>query len=139
MKIKAAGQEVYVYTGGEEHKPGCDNIVFIHGAGMNHTVWTLMARYWAKAGLNVAALDLQGHGLSDGEPLASIEQNAEFVSAVVEQLGLTDSVNIVGHSMGSLVALETASLLPNVKRLAMLGTAVPMVVGEPLLLSLIHI
>jgi len=133
MKITAAGQEVYVYTGGEEHKPGRDNIVFIHGAGMNHTVWTLLARYWAKAGLNVVALDLRGHGLSIGEPLASIQQNAEFVSEVVEQLGLAGSLSIVGHSMGSLVALETAALLPNTERLAMLGTAVPMVVGEPLL------
>ena len=133
MKITSAGQEVFVYTGGEEHLPGRESIVFIHGAGMNHTVWTLMARYWAKAGFNVAALDLRGHGLSGGEALASIKQNAEFVSEVVAQLGLTDSINIVGHSMGSLVALEAAALLPNLKRLAMLGTAVPMVVGDPLL------
>ena len=133
MKIQAAGNEVYVYTGGEEHKPGRDNIVFIHGSGMNHTVWTLLARFWAKAGLNVVALDLSGHGLSGGEPLASIEQNAEFVSEVVQQLGVTGPVNIVGHSMGSLVALETAALVPEVVRLAMLGTAVPMVVGDPLL------
>ena len=133
MKIQCAGQEVYVYTGGELHQSGRDSIVFIHGSGMNHTVWTLMARYWAKAGYNVVALDLPGHGLSGGQALASIEQNAEFVSEVVSQLDLADSVHVVGHSMGSLVALETASLLPNVKRLAMLGTAVPMVVGDPLL------
>lgn len=133
MKINAAGLEVYVYTGGEAHKPDSEAIVLIHGAGMNHTVWTLLARYWAKAGYNVVALDLPGHGLSSGEPLASIEENAEFVSAVVAELNLTDAVAVVGHSMGSLVALETALRLKNTRRLAMLGTAVPMVVGDPLL------
>jgi len=133
MKIEAAGAEVYVYTGGEAHKPDNEAIVFIHGAGMNHTVWTLLARYWAKAGYNVVALDLPGHGLTSGEPLASIEENAEFVNAVMTELKLTDSVTVVGHSMGSLVALETALRLKNTRRLAMLGTAVPMVVGDPLL------
>lgn len=133
MRINHAGIEVYVYTGGEEHVPGKDTVVFIHGAGMNHTVWTLLARYWAKAGYNVAALDLPGHGLSGGDALTSIEDNAEFVSGVVQKLGLDDSVCVVGHSMGSLVALETAVMLKGLQRLAMLGTAVPMGVGAPLL------
>ena len=67
MKIKHDGHDVYIYTGGEEHKPERKSIVFIHGAGMNHTVWTLLARYWAKSGYNVAAIDLPAHGLTGGD------------------------------------------------------------------------
>jgi len=133
MKVKHKGAEVYIYTGGEEHKPGQDTIVFIHGAAMNHTVWTLLSRYWAKASYNVVALDLPGHGLSGGDALPSIEQNADFVCDVIKGLGLDDSVCVVGHSMGSLVALESTIRLPATKCLAMLGTTVPMRVGEPLL------
>lgn len=133
MKIKHDGREVYVYTGGEQHKAGQQAMVFIHGAGMDHTVWTLLARYWAKAGYNVAAVDLPGHGLSSGNPLPTIEQNAEFVVDVINELKLTDEANIVGHSMGSLVALETAGQLGSCRCLAMLGTTVPMRVGAPLL------
>jgi len=133
MRIEYNDHEVYVYTGGEDHKPAQESVVFIHGAGMNHTVWTLLARYWAKAGYNVAAIDLPGHGLSGGSALTTIEKNAAFICGVIDQLQLTDNLNIVGHSMGSLVALEAASITKSTKCLAMLGTTIPMVVGAPLL------
>ncbi len=133
MKIKHDNRDVYIYTGGEDYKPGRESVVFVHGAGMNHTVWTLLARYWAKAGYNVAAIDLPGHGLSGGDPAKSIEQNAAFICGVINELKLSEKVNLVGHSMGSLVALEAATALQSIKSLAMLGTTVPMAVGAPLL------
>jgi len=126
-------QEVYFYTGGESHAPGRDTVVFVHGAGMDHTVWTLYSRYWAKAGYNVLTIDLPGHGLSSGEPLQSIEDCGDFVSGFVQHMELAEKVYMVGHSMGSLVALESAARLPGTVKLAMLGTSVPMVVGEALL------
>ena len=133
MRVGYQGQEVYLYTGGEPHKPGLDTILFIHGAAMDHTVWTLFSRYWAKAGYNVAAIDLSGHGLSGGQVLSGIEQNAEFICGLMEQLELTHSIYVVGHSMGSLIALECAVRFQNIRRLVMLGTAVPMGVGDALL------
>lgn len=133
MKIIYDDREVYVYTGGEDHKPGRESVVFIHGSGMDHTVWTLFARYWAKAGYNVAVIDLPGHGLTRGKPAQSIEENAAFICGVLREMNLTESVNLVGHSMGSLVALEAAAALPATRCLAMLGTTVPMSVGTPLL------
>ena len=48
------------------------DVVLVHGAGMDRTVWTLQARYLAHHGRNVLALDLPGHGRSGGAPLASI-------------------------------------------------------------------
>ncbi len=133
MRVNNLGYEVYFYTGGAEHKSGQDTMVFIHGAALDHTVWILFSRYWAKAGYNVVAIDLPGHGLTGGDVLQSIEQNAEFVVGFLDQLQLAESVCLVGHSMGSLVALDAAARLPGMKRLAMLGTSVPMGVGDVLL------
>jgi len=133
MKLDYQGNKIYFYTGGEDHQSQRETMVFIHGAAMDHTVWTLYTRYWAKAGYNVVALDLPGHGLSGGEVPATIEQNAEFVCGFIKELNLDNAVTVVGHSMGSLVALECASQLSGLKRLIMLGTAVPMGVGDALL------
>jgi len=96
-------------------------------------VWTLYARYWAKAGYNVVALDLPGHGLSKGDVLKTVEENAVFVCGLLKDLKLDHAVTVVGHSMGSLIALECASQLSGLQRLLMLGTAVPMGVGDALL------
>jgi len=133
MKVEYQGNQTYLYTGGEEHHSQRETLVFIHGAAMDHTVWTLYARYWAKAGYNVVALDLPGHGLSKGDVLKTIEENAVFVCGLLEDLKLDHAVTIVGHSMGSLIALECASRLSGLRRLLMLGTAVPMGVSDALL------
>lgn len=133
MMVDVEGQPTYVYTGGEKHRPDAPGVVFIHGAAMDHTVWILYSRYWAKAGFNVLSIDLPGHGQSQGQPLGTIEQNAEFVSALLRQMNMTENLHLVGHSMGSLIALECAALIEGTVRLAMLGTAFPMSVGKPLL------
>jgi pimeloyl-ACP methyl ester carboxylesterase len=133
MRVAIDGLSVFANTGGEPHTPGAPTIVFIHGAAMDHTAWTLLARYWAKAGYNVAAIDLPGHGLSEGQPLTSIEQNAEFVAQLLTELDLLHDLVLVGHSMGSLIALECAAAISQTRVLAMLGTALPMAVSKPLL------
>ncbi len=133
MIVDVDGQSTYVYTGGEEHRADAPAAVFIHGAAMDHTIWTLYSRYWAKAGFNVVAIDLPGHGLSQGQPLGSIEQNADFVKTLLDQLNLTKELHVVGHSMGSLIGLECAANIDGTVRLAMLGTAYPMKVGKPLM------
>ena len=133
MRVNVDGLSVFANTGGEPHTRGAPAIVFIHGAAMDHTAWTLLARYWAKAGYNVVSVDLPGHGFSDGQPLTTIEQNAEFVLQLLAQLELLDDVVFAGHSMGSLIALECAAELKQTRVLAMLGTAIPMVVSKHLL------
>lgn len=132
MKVSTDAGQVYAYTAGEALREHAPSIVFIHGAAMDHTIWTLFARFYAKAGYNVASLDLPGHGYSGGQPLATIESAAACVLEVVDQMQLR-SVAFVGHSMGSLIALEAAAQLPDTQSLAMLGSCFPMRVGEPLL------
>ncbi len=132
MQVAIADREVYAYTAGEALRKNAPSIVFIHGAAMDHTIWTLFARFYAKAGYNVASLDLPGHGYSAGKPLTTIEAAAGCVLEVVEQMQL-ESVSFVGHSMGSLIALEAASQLAGTHSLVMIGSCFPMRVGKPLL------
>jgi pimeloyl-ACP methyl ester carboxylesterase len=124
---------IFVYDGGERYRSGAPTLCFIHGAAMDHTVWTLFARYWAKNGYNVAAIDLPGHGLSDGTPLTTIVESAGLVTALIEQHLPPGDVCWVGHSMGSLIALECAAIAKQTSALVMMGTAFPMAVGSALL------
>src|SRR5262245_15009979 len=100
---------------------------------MDHTVWTLYTRYFARNGYNVFAFDLPGHGRSEGKPLASIEAMAQWLAAALGELGTTQAT-LAGHSMGSLIALHAAATAPGLARnLALLGFSYPMVVGKALL------
>jgi pimeloyl-ACP methyl ester carboxylesterase len=133
MKFDVQGRAAYAYTGGKPwgEAEGC--VVFIHGALNDHSVWTLLARWYAHHGYRVLALDQPGHGRSDGPPLASVEALADWVLALLDAAGVA-SAHLVGHSMGSLIALEAASRAPGrVAGLVMVGTAVPMRVSDALL------
>ncbi len=128
-----AAATAYAYTGGKTFDATLPTVVFVHGALHDHSVWTLPARWFANHGHGVLALDLPGHGRSAGPALASVESMADWVLAVLDAVGV-DQASIVGHSMGSLVALEAASRAPKrARHLVMIGTAYPMVVSPALL------
>jgi pimeloyl-ACP methyl ester carboxylesterase len=131
---RAAGrQRAYAYTGGKAFDPQQPAVVFIHGALHDHSVWTLLARWFANHGHAVLALDLPGHGRSAGPALDSVEALAGWLLGLLDAAGLGTAA-LVGHSMGSLIALEAAAQAPQrVTRLALLGTALPMTVSPALL------
>ena len=82
------------------------------------------------------AVDLPGHGRSAGPALGSVEALGDWVLAVLDTAGVTATtpVTLVGHSMGSLVALEAAARAPErIRRLVMVGAAYPMKVSATLL------
>ena len=126
----------YAYTGGKPFDPGLPCVVFIHGALNDHSVWTLLARWFAHHGHSVLAVDLPGHGRSGGLPPASVEAAADWLLATLDAAGVPGDArsSLVGHSMGSLIALEAAARAPaRVSRLVMIGTAFPMKVSDALL------
>ena len=126
-------RRAYVYTGGRAFDAGLPTVVFIHGALHDHSVWTLLARWCAYHGYSVLAPDLPGHARSEGPPLDSVEALADWLLALLGAVRIERAV-LVGHSMGSLVALEATSRAPGrVDRLVMLGTAFPMTVSPALL------
>ena len=133
MKLDVSGRTAYAYTGGKPFDTALPCVVFVHGALHDHSCWTLLARWAAHHGHGVLAVDLPGHGRSDGPPLADVEALAGWLLAVLDAAGV-QKATLVGHSMGSLIALEAAGQAPDrTERLVMMGTAYPMKVSESLL------
>ena len=94
----------------------------LHGAGMDHTVWSMQARYFAHHGFSVLNPDLPGHGRSDGPPPASIEEYMKWVLRLIVEVKARE-IHLIGHSMGSLIALaSSAELGEKMVKQALLGT-----------------
>lgn len=135
MKITVNGHNTYCYTGGKAFDAAKPTVIFIHGVLNDHSVWALQTRYLANHGWNVLALDLPGHCRSEGDPPATVEAAADFVLALMNAAGLKQAV-LVGHSFGSLIALEASARSPErVTQLVLVGIAFPMKVAPDLLAS----
>lgn len=138
MIVTVHGQDAYCYNGGKPFDPALPSVVFIHGAQNDHSVWALQSRYFAHHGFGVLAVDLPGHGRSPGAPLASIEAMANWVLALLDATGMRHAI-LIGHSMGSLIALEAAAKAPGrIVKIALVGTAYPMQVAPDLLDAALH-
>jgi pimeloyl-ACP methyl ester carboxylesterase len=133
MELHVDGHRIFAATGGKPFDLGRPAIVFLHGAGMDHTVWALQTRYFAYRGRSVLAVDLPGHGKSEGDALESIEAIADWLPALLDAAGAAQAA-VVGHSLGALAALACAARHPaRVGVLALLGVAPKMPVHPDLL------
>ena len=133
MELTVNGARTYCYTGGKPFDPAKPTVVMIHGVLNDHSVWGLQSRYLANHGWNVLAVDLPGHCRSAGEAPASVEEAADFIAALLDAAGVQRAA-LVGHSWGSLIALETAGRLKTrISHLVLVGTAYPMKVSQALL------
>ncbi len=133
MDLTIDGEHVYAATGGRPFDPAKPALFFLHGAGMDHSVWVLQTRYFAHRGFSVIAPDLPGHGRSGGEALSSIDAMADWVIRLMDGLGL-GKASLVGHSMGSLLSFDCAARHSDtIERLALLGAALKMPVHPDLL------
>ena len=133
MDIQVRNKKAFVANGGRAHDAALPWLVFVHGAAMDHSAWYLQTRYFAYHGFNVAAVDLPGHGRSEGPLVSTIGGMADWLAELLDALG-APSATIAGHSMGALTALDFAARYPSkIDKLALLGVANPMPVGQPLL------
>jgi pimeloyl-ACP methyl ester carboxylesterase len=137
MDINVLGQAAYIYNGGKKLTAETVGqqpvVVFIHGAQQDHSCWVLQSRWFAHHGFSVLVPDLPGHGRSGGDALTSIEALADWIIALLDTLGI-DQATLIGHSMGSLIALEASVRHPGrVSRTALIGTSLPMPVSQALL------
>ncbi|MBL8672133.1 MAG: alpha/beta hydrolase [Alphaproteobacteria bacterium] len=133
MDFTVDGASVFAATGGKPLDAAKPYVVLVHGAGMDHTVWSLQTRWLAHQERNVLALDLPGHGASSGPALASIAAMADWLAKVIDAVGAAKAA-VVGHSMGALAALELARRHPaRLRGLMLLGIAQKMPVHPDLL------
>jgi pimeloyl-ACP methyl ester carboxylesterase len=133
MYIDVQSARTYCYTGGKPFDASKPTVVFIHGVLNDHSVWILQSRYLAHHGWNVLAVDLPGHGKSAGEAPASVEEAADFIVALLDAAGVKKAA-LIGHSWGSLIALEAAARLKErASHLVLVGTAYPMKVSPALI------
>ena len=133
MLLEVNGKQAYAYTGGKAFDASLPAVAFVHGAQHDHSVWIMQSRYLAHHGYGVLALDLPGHGRSAGPALARVEDIADWVAAAIAAAGAQQAA-LVGHSMGSLIALECAARhRAQVAKIALLATANPMKVSDALL------
>jgi pimeloyl-ACP methyl ester carboxylesterase len=133
MDLVAGRKKAFAYTAAHALDARKETVVFVHGAGLDHSWFGLQSRYFGYHGRNVLALDLPGHGRSEGPPIPTITGMADWVFSVLDTQEIA-SASIVGHSMGALVALEAANRQPErIERIACIGVAYPMKVSEAFL------
>src|SRR3954471_12000939 len=133
MQLSVRDREVFVATGGRDFDAALPAVVFVHGAGFDHSVWALHSRWFAHHGFAVLAPDLPGHGRSAGPALPTIAEMADWTVALLDAVKAKPA-HLIGHSMGSLIALDAAARHPErVSALSLIGSAATMTVGPDLL------
>src|SRR3978361_2335336 len=111
MQLSVKGIDTFIATGGRPFDPALPAVVMLHGAGFDHSTWALHSRWFAHHGYAVLAPDLPGHGRSSGNALPTIADMADWTAALLDAAGAAKA-KLVGHSMGSLIALEKSPAQP---------------------------
>lgn len=133
MILELDGLSVFASDGGVAFDPARPSVVLVHGVGMDHTVWGQQTRYLAHHGFNVLAVDLPGHGKTGGTPLDSIDAMSDWLARFIDAAGAAPAI-VVGHSMGALIALQTAAAHPGaVRAIGLFGVSARMGVHPDLL------
>jgi pimeloyl-ACP methyl ester carboxylesterase len=117
----------YTHEGNGESAP----VVLIHGAGGTHLHWPAQVR--RLAGHRIYALDLPGHGKSEGRGRQIIEAYCQNIIQWMEAIQIFRAV-FVGHSMGGAIALTMALQHPeHVVALGLVGTGARLRVAPAIL------
>jgi pimeloyl-ACP methyl ester carboxylesterase len=133
MMLEVDGSPVFLSTGGQPLDAAKPAVLLLHGAGLDHSVWSLQSRYLAHHGRAVVAPDLPSHGRSAGKPLTTIADLAAWGWSLLDELKV-EQASVAGHSMGSLVALAMAASQPKrLNSLILIAAAAEMPVHPDLL------
>ena len=108
MIFQLENKNIHASDSGQGIDINKDTIVFLHGSGLSHIVWSLTEQFFSSKNYNVLSIDLPGHGNSDGPCLDSIEKIADWMEKVFDKLKLKNLI-LVGHSQGCLEILEYSS------------------------------
>ncbi len=133
MIITIKNKSVHASDAGKGIENSKDTIVFLHGSGLSHIVWSLTEQFFSNKNFNVLSIDLPGHGNSEGPCLDSIEKIADWLEKVFAELNLNNII-LIGHSQGCLVALEYSLKYKNrLKKIVFVGGSYRMPVHKDLI------
>ena len=133
MIIKIDNKNVYASDSGQGVDKNKKTIIFLHGSGLSHIVWSLFEQYFSNKNFNVLSIDLPGHGNSEGPCLKSIEKIADWLESFFDKLNLKGII-LVGHSQGCLEALEYSYKYKNrVEKIIFAGGSYKMPVHQDLI------
>jgi len=126
-------KKVFISDSGQGVEKSKETLVFLHGSGLSHIVWSLTEQFFSSKRFNVMSIDLPGHGNSEGPCLNSIEKIASWLESVLDKLDLSN-VTLVGHSQGCLEALEYSyKYKERLKRIVFVGGSYRMPVNKDLI------
>ena len=133
MIFQIENKNVYASDAGQDIDKKKDTIVFLHGSGLSHIVWSLTEQFFSNNNFNVLSVDLPGHGNSDGPCLDTIEKIADWLDKVFIKLNLNEVI-LVGHSQACLEILEYSYKYKNrLKKLVFIGGSYKMPVNQDLI------
>ena len=133
MIIEIENKSVHASDAGQGTDSSKDTIVFLHGSGLSHIVWSLSEQFFSSKNFNVLSIDLPGHGNSEGPCLDSIEKISEWLEKVFHKLNLKNLI-IVGHSQGCLEAIEYSfKYKKRLKKMVLIGGSYRMPVNKDLI------
>lgn len=123
MRLLQTPQGPLVVRVDEAAAPTAPTVVLLHALGTDMSIWDALARQLL-ASRTVIRIDAPGHGQSPAWPAdtVTLQTLAQSVVAILAQLPVTEPVDMLGTSMGAVVALQVAELAPvKVLRLVLVG------------------
>ena len=133
MIFELENKSVHASNAGQELDQKKETIIFLHGSGLSHIVWSLVEQFFSSKNYNVLSIDLPGHGNSEGPCLSTIEEIADWLEKVFVKLKLKKII-LVGHSQGCLEMLEYSNKYKSrLKKLVFMGGSYKMPVNKDLI------
>ena len=133
MIFELENKSVHASNAGQELDHKKETIIFLHGSGLSHIVWSLVEQFFSNKNFNVLSVDLPGHGNSEGPCLDTIEEIVDWLEKAFIKLKL-EKVILVGHSQGCLEILEYSNKYKSrLKKLVFIGGSYKMPVNKDLI------
>ena len=106
IKVQNVQYQIWHYESIGTGRP----IILLHGIGMSHAVWNPVIPFLAKSH-RVIAVDIAGFGKTPSLPdniVSTISHLVDGLEHTLKAIGITEPVDVVGNSLGGIIALEAA-------------------------------
>lgn len=109
--VLVRGEGVFHQSGGTP-ETGAHTVIYLHGVGGGSSWWLKQVASSAEDGVYSVAVDLPGHGKSQGSAYESVEEYTDWLLALLDTLAVRQEVVLVGACLGGLIAIDFACRFP---------------------------